>query len=612
LRGGAKGPTFRKTAIPVANSAASWRGLPSAEYCEVASDLNGEGQETVTARALVHANVQQVWRVLTDFEKLVDVVPNLIECEEIPTSNPKSRRLRQSAGLKCSWWKLQAHALLEIQFKENSPRSKELKFRMIEGDFREYHGRFLVEADPSGLASVLVFDAVIEPLESIPQMLFTHAVQIWLPFNLGGIVRKAEQIAMKEARISPFAEPSIDSEVSFGRDLSGISKQNKQRFVKRRVNPAVYLGTAFVPLPSSAPEFQDVSVKETTRPPFELDTTELDGVDVHLRKLDTAEFLHRRVVCSMHIGASVKSVWNVLTDYERLADFIPSLVCSEVIPHPPGAPPGYHRIRQVVRKIQTYVRLEAESVMDVVERPYKEIQFRQVKGFVQKLQGKWILKHVNNDWKEEDMHLTYALEIKTPHTDTHLDLVEPIFEQAVVEGLPLGLTAIKQQVIRLRDRPSLVRLSTDFEVLRSELMSSYMQNGKVLPSRMQLREDRRTDLEKAISAHGGPSEVSERMGWKLPGKRRKRRGYWEDFENLKQELLDFVAAGGWELSERIPSKSDFNQAGRVDLRRAVEKWGGINAVMELIALDTDPVEMDFDRALRSRKMDINIRDVDMA
>lgn len=90
----------------------------------------------MTARIRIHASVQQVWNVLMDFENLVDIVPNLIECQEIPSPDPKLRRLRQSAGLKCKWWKLHAKAVLEIQTQSDSPQRKELQFRMIEGDFK--------------------------------------------------------------------------------------------------------------------------------------------------------------------------------------------------------------------------------------------------------------------------------------------------------------------------------------------------------------------------------------------------------------------------------------------------------------------------------------------
>ncbi|GAB2216384.1 hypothetical protein Droror1_Dr00024157 [Drosera rotundifolia] len=38
--------------------------------------------------------------------------------------------------------------------------------------------------------------------------------------------------------------------------------------------------------------------------------------------------LKRRIRAEIKVNANVESVWNVLTDYERLADFIPNLVYS--------------------------------------------------------------------------------------------------------------------------------------------------------------------------------------------------------------------------------------------------------------------------------------------
>ena len=39
-----------------------------------------------------------------------------------------------------------------------------------------------------------------------------------------------------------------------------------------------------------------------------------------------------------------------------------------------------------------------------------------------------------------------------------------------------------------------------------------------MPTRAQLRATARTDLEKAIAAHGGPAAVAKRLGWRLPYK----------------------------------------------------------------------------------------------
>ena len=127
----------RTVSTPVANAAASWSGFPEEDVCEVASTLNDDGQNAVTARVRIQASVLQVWQVLTDFEKLLDVVPYLIACKEVPSPDPETKRLLQSAGIQCSWWKLLAQALLEIRFQEHpSGQRKELHFNMIEGDFK--------------------------------------------------------------------------------------------------------------------------------------------------------------------------------------------------------------------------------------------------------------------------------------------------------------------------------------------------------------------------------------------------------------------------------------------------------------------------------------------
>lgn len=47
-------------------------------------------------------------------------------------------------------------------------------------------------------------------------------------------------------------------------------------------------------------------------------------------------------------------------------------------------------------------------------------------------------------------------------------------------------------------------------------------------------------MEKAITTHGGPSVVAERLGWKLQAKPRKPRGYWDSLENVRQEVDEFI------------------------------------------------------------------------
>ncbi len=51
-----------------------------------------------------------------------------------------------------------------------------------------------------------------------------------------------------------------------------------------------------------------------------------------------------------------------------------------------------------------------------------------------------------------------------------------------------------------------------FDVLASELDRCFGKSRQI-PKRAELRSLARSDLEKAIRAHGGPFEVATRMGW---------------------------------------------------------------------------------------------------
>lgn len=73
----------------------------------------------------------------------------------------------------------------------------------------------------------------------------------------------------------------------------------------------------------------------------------IQGVQVHLRRLDELSSLHRRVVASVAVQAPRAVIWEALTRYADLPGLIPSLESSEVLPCRPGSPPGLLRLRQV-------------------------------------------------------------------------------------------------------------------------------------------------------------------------------------------------------------------------------------------------------------------------
>ena len=53
-----------------------------------------------------------------------------------------------------------------------------------------------------------------------------------------------------------------------------------------------------------------------------------DGVYIEIEKLESNS---RRIRSRIDIDAPLQTVWNILTDYERLADFIPGLAVCQLL-----------------------------------------------------------------------------------------------------------------------------------------------------------------------------------------------------------------------------------------------------------------------------------------
>ena len=90
----------------------------------------------------------------------------------------------------------------------------------------------------------------------------------------------------------------------------------------------------------------------------------------------------------------------------------------------------------------------------------------------------------------------------------------------------------------LRQRPRVPGLQRDIEVLKAELLKFIMEHGQegFMPMRKQLRKHGRVDIEKAITRRGGFRRIASMMNLSLAYKHRKPKGYWDNFENLQEEV----------------------------------------------------------------------------
>ncbi|KAJ7519325.1 hypothetical protein O6H91_20G034800 [Diphasiastrum complanatum] len=351
--------------------------------------------------------------------------------------------------------------------------------------------------------------------------------------------------------------------------------------------------------------------------------------EVHLRRLNDplTSGQHWRVITAITVEAPIEDVWAVLTAYEKLPEFIPNLSQSKVL----YREENHVRILQEGCKCLLYMVLHARVVLDLFENPKFEIAFQQVEGDFDSFHGRWTLDALGN----QHTLLKYVVDMKM-HKDFLLP--ETIVEEVVYEDLPENLCAIRdrvelgqasfkvpeknykhgyegsedsnnnanapQSVVLKNDNVNLdtetcasklskkrktpvAGLQREFGVLEKELLRFIAENGKmgVMPMRWQLRHYGRIDLEKAIARMGGFIRVAARLGLSLTYKQRKPKGYWDNLENIRQEILVFQKDNGEETTI-MPTRKSLEKAGRFDIARALEKWGGLLEVAQMLGLKT--------------------------
>ncbi|MBC6435194.1 cyclase, partial [Nostoc sp. HG1] len=84
--------------------------------------------------------VEQIWKVLTDYEALPDFLPNLAKSRLIEHPNG-GIRLEQIGSQRLLNFNFSARVVLDLE--EYFP--KEINFRMVEGDFKGFSGSWCLE-----------------------------------------------------------------------------------------------------------------------------------------------------------------------------------------------------------------------------------------------------------------------------------------------------------------------------------------------------------------------------------------------------------------------------------------------------------------------------------
>jgi ribosome-associated toxin RatA of RatAB toxin-antitoxin module len=144
----------------------------------------------------------------------------------------------------------------------------------------------------------------------------------------------------------------------------------------------------------------------------------------------------RRVEATIHLPHPIEQVWQALTDYEKLAEFIPNLSISRRVLHPEGG----IRLEQVGVQNLKIVTFSARVVLDMTEEYLSAIRFKMVEGDFKAFSGEWLLQPMP-ETEAGGTRLTYCLEVWPKATIPVIAI-----EQRLRKDLPANLRAILQHL----------------------------------------------------------------------------------------------------------------------------------------------------------------------
>lgn len=160
------------------------------------------------------------------------------------------------------------------------------------------------------------------------------------------------------------------------------------------------------------------------------------GVSIHTEKLEGQQ---RRIQAFTEIPATAEQVWQVITDYDNLASFIPNLSCSQRLSHPQGG----IRLEQIGSQCFLSIKFCARVVLDMVETFPQELRFSMVEGDFRQFEGKWTLEPLQSN-QGEVIRLGYDLVIRPPRA-----MPVALIERHIRHDLTRNLQAIGDRTTTL-------------------------------------------------------------------------------------------------------------------------------------------------------------------
>ncbi|MEB3178504.1 MAG: SRPBCC family protein [Nostocaceae cyanobacterium] len=162
---------------------------------EVKTEIIGERQRQISAKIAIPQPVELIWHVLTDYEALAEFIPNLAKsCRlEHPTGGIRLEQIGSSRLLRFNFC---ARVVLDLE--EHFPH--EIRFQMVEGDFKAFSGCWRLEGDSlsGGTVNQLSYIIQVWPKLTMPIAMIERRLSSDLQLNLLAIRDRVRELSRKQ------------------------------------------------------------------------------------------------------------------------------------------------------------------------------------------------------------------------------------------------------------------------------------------------------------------------------------------------------------------------------------------------------------------------------
>ncbi len=160
--------------------------LLNGEPVVLLSDLN-DGVTGVTGRIFIAASPKKVWEVLTDYSNHKNYIPKLIVSDLI-SDNGVETVIFQTARSRIFIFQKTVNLTVKI----HGEYLKHLSFQQITGDFKVYHGEWILEEYQHGQGTFITYKSEVKPDFFAPRFVVNYFQKHDFPAALLAMKKRAE------------------------------------------------------------------------------------------------------------------------------------------------------------------------------------------------------------------------------------------------------------------------------------------------------------------------------------------------------------------------------------------------------------------------------------